>query len=106
MMKGSGIMKYLKIKNNNVYFVNPEGEEKEIDDIGKEDILYLLNEATSEDVEFEMDVIEEDNIRNEAHKIIYTELYKKFVELIKNKDRFIDESTNLYKDAFNKYKEV
>ena len=41
---------------------------------------------------------------NEAHKIIYGNLYKKFDELLENKTRFHDESVALYKDALDKYK--
>jgi len=32
-------------------------------------------------------------------------LYRKFKELLDNKNRFIDESENLYKDAVQKYAE-
>ena len=51
----------------------------------------------------EMDEYKDAIIQNEAHKIIYSGLYRKFKELLDNKNRFIDESENLYKDAVQKY---
>lgn len=36
-------------------------------------------------------------------KLFHSGLYRKFKELLDNKNRFIDESENLYKDAVQKY---
>lgn len=95
-------MTYLRINAGKAYYSN-EKEEKSIDQISKDDILYLLDQATSEKVEFEMDEPREGTIQNEAHKIIYVALYTKFKELLNNKERFIDESSHLYEDALQKY---
>ena len=40
----------------------------------KDDVLYLLNLATSSDEPFEMDPIGDQDVLNEAHKIIYRSL--------------------------------
>lgn len=98
-------MKYLKIDNNKGYYVDKEDQYNTIDTIKKEDLLFLLECATNHEIEFEMDEITDDNLKNEAHHIIYQELYGKFNELLNNRDKFLDESENLYKDAFDKYKE-
>jgi len=98
-------MKYLIIRKGQGYFFNVEEKEKKIDSITKDDILFLLRQATNAEIDFEMDVIDKDNIKNEAEKIIYENIYIKFQELLKNKNVFIDESMALYKDAFAKYKE-
>jgi len=98
-------MIYLKIENGKGYFVNPKGEKCEIDTIRKEDILFLLDKATDSTVTFEMDSVSDENIQNEAHKIIYQSLFRKFTELLSNKNRFLDESEALFKDAFQKYKD-
>ena len=98
-------MKYLIIRNGQGYFLNTEEKEKKIDSITKDDILFLLRQATNAEIDFEMDVIDKDNIKNEAEKIIYENIYIKFQELLKNKNVFIDESMALYKDAFAKYRE-
>ena len=50
-----------------------------------------------------MDKIENGNIQNEAHKIIYGNIYNKFEDLLTKKNMFLDESENLYKDALKKY---
>lgn len=72
--------------------------------ITKEDILYLLDEATDSTSNFEMDEITDDSIKNEAHKIIYKSIYSKFSNLLSNKKQFLDECDGLYKDALQKYK--
>lgn len=79
--------------------------EKKIDTISKEDILFLLTQATDAECEFEMDESNDDEIKNEAHKIIFENIYNKFNDLLKNKNKFLDESMAQYKDAFEKYKE-
>ena len=102
-MKGSMIMIYLKIDNGKGFYYNIANEYKEIDTVRKEDILYLLDCATDSTVAFEMDEFIGPNIQNEAHKIIYGTLFQKFKELLENKDRFLDESEALYKEALRKY---
>lgn len=96
-------MIFLKINNGKGYFLSKINEMVELDKMHKEDILYLLDQATDPNVVFEMDELTDGAIQNEAHRIIYDALYKKFDELLKNKNRFLDESENLYKDAFSKY---
>lgn len=47
--------------------------------------------------------MDENQISNPAHKIIYQNLSDKFNELLSNKTQFLDESEALYKDALQKY---
>lgn len=98
-------MTYLKIENGKGYFLNANNKMQEIHEINKEDILRLLDFATDSKINFEIDEIKDGNIQNEAHKIIYSGLYNKLKGLLNNKNRFIDECENLYKDAVQKYKE-
>ncbi|MES2062574.1 MAG: hypothetical protein V4456_11680 [Bacteroidota bacterium] len=99
-------MKYLKIDDNKCFFLRKEADETSnwiaIDLITKEDLFQLLNKAITED--FYLDEFIEDKISNKAHQIIYKNLCDKFSELILNKNRFKDESENLYKVALEKYK--
>ena len=104
MKRGGKIMKYLEIKNGKGYFINDSKNQVEIDQIKKEDILSLLNKATSEEDVFEMDMIDEHQLENQAHKIIYENLSRKFSEILENKSRFVDESGELYKEAKQKYR--
>mgnify|MGYP000966320230 FL=1 len=97
-------MKCLEVSNGKGYFLDEDKQMKEIDKITKEDILGLLGIATDMDETFEMDEWDEKNgSSNEAHKIIYGHLYRKFKDLLDNKARFHDESVALYQDALDKY---
>ncbi len=103
MKKGKKNMKYLIIENGLCKYYGVDKEYHLIDDISKDDILYLLNIATDENSDFEMDNIENKEINNPAHKIIYRNLNEKFNELLTEKTRFVEESEALYKEALNKY---
>jgi len=97
-------MKYLKINNGKgLYQTEPENW-IELDKIGKDDLMTLLDKAVNED--FEMDEYDTEALQNKAHQIIYNHLYQKFSELILNKSRFKDESEQLYKSAIEKYTEA
>ena len=98
-------MKYLRVDNGKGYYLGSDNELHEIDSIQKEDMLHLLDAVTDKNIDFEMDDCEDD-IQNEAHRIIYKELHKRLKELLEDKDRFLDESESLYKEALQKYKET
>ena len=98
-------MKYLDIKNGKGYFWNSEGNEIEIDKIKRDDILYLLDLASNENIDFEIERMEKNKIKNEAHRIIYQSISVKFQEFLENRTQFIEESNLLYKDALEKYTE-
>ena len=102
-MKGEKIMKCLEIKNGKGYFRTVEKDFQEIDKIGKDDILSLLDIATDAETSFEMDDVNNNEINNPAHKIIYQHLFEKFNDILQNKNRFLDESNAKYKDALQKY---
>jgi hypothetical protein len=94
-------MRYLKIENSKGFYCLKEDIWQEIDKIGKDDLMSLLDKAIETD--FEMDEYKPENITNKAHQIIYKNLYLKLSELLENKCRFKDESEQLFKKAFEKY---
>lgn len=95
-------MTYLKIDNNKGYYrIETTGDWIEIDQIGKDDLLKLLNIATKQD--FEMDEYKDKLLQNPAHNIIYKNIYRKFSELLGNKTRFQDSVNSMYKSAIDKY---
>lgn len=97
-------MKCLKIENGKGYFLRSNGDMEQVDRMTKDDVLYLLNIATSSEEQFEMDSDEEEqNLSNEAHKIIYRSLHSKFSEILESRSRFAEESASTYKDALEKY---
>lgn len=95
-------MKYLKIEENNAEFLKKDNSYEKIDKIDKNDILFLIN-AAMEKNDFEIDVYDSQKIKNPAQQIIYENIYKKFGELLKNKNQLKDQVDNMYKDAFEKY---
>ncbi|PWH85203.1 hypothetical protein [Brumimicrobium oceani] len=95
-------MKYLKIENNKGHYLTPSSQWAEIDKISKEDLMFLLNKAVSE--EFEMDEYLEENIGHKAHQIVYKSIHEKFSELVENKNVFKDECDSMFKNAVEKYK--
>jgi len=94
-------MKFLKIEDNKGFFAVDGKTWSPIDQINKEHLLQLLERALSDN--FEMDNFEKEKLGNQAHQIIYKNIYEKFVELGKNKNRFKDESEAYYKEAIEKY---
>lgn len=103
-LKENSPMIYLKIENGKGYFFKEPDQWIEIDQIGKEDLLTLLDKAIADD--FEMNDYDAGLLQNTAHQIIYKHLFQKFNELVENKSRFKDESEQLYKSAIEKYTEA
>lgn len=97
-------MKYLKIENNKgLYRLSlQQNNWKDIDQINKDDLLVMLELASSG--EFEMEEYSDDLLRNPAHNIIYKNIYNKFCEFLNNKTRFDDSVNVIYKQALEKYK--
>ncbi|WP_340153941.1 hypothetical protein [uncultured Marivirga sp.] len=96
-------MTYLKINNNKGFFRVDSSKDDwyEIDQIGKDDLLKLLNIATTQD--FSMDEYKDELLMNPAHNIIYRNIYSKFSELLSNRTRFQDSVNSMYKSAIDKY---
>ena len=95
-------MKILKIENNKGYFRTSEDEDwSEIDTIGKENLMALLDVFISTDVE--MDEPDSENLQNQVQLIIYRSVFEKFRDLGENKSTFKDESNKKYLSAVRKY---
>ena len=101
MMKGMNIMKYLKIKENRVIFLNEKLEEKLFDTICKEDILFLIKKCFEDD--FEYDSYDNESIKNTVHNIIYKDISNKIELLIADKVNIEETINNEFKDAWDKY---
>lgn len=96
-------MIYLKINNNKGHYRVDDSENWiELDKLGKEHLLKLLDFAVT--TEFEMEEYDESLLSNPAHNIIYKNLYVKFRDLLTNKTRFQDTAEAMYKAASEKYK--
>lgn len=95
-------MKIFKIENGTAQFWSVRQQKcLPIDQIDKNDLLGLLEFFLENDAE--MDKIDEDNLQNQAHLIIYRSILEKFEALEQNKSKFKDQSDRLYLDEIRKY---
>ncbi len=96
-------MDYTKIDNHMVYFRLNENEKwNEITNINKEDILKLVELLLEED-DFKIAEFNEELIKNEAHKIIYDNIYNKLNQLISQKETILGNSKQMYSKIIQKY---
>lgn len=103
MTVGGKDMKLLSIDNNSGLYLGESGQYNQIEKITKEDLLRLVNLTLKEDVEF--DVYDENAIKNQAHQIVYKNIFEKLRGLKDRKKEFIDESERLYLKEYEKYRE-
>lgn len=97
-------MKCLKIDNGKGEYSVDGTIFAPIDSITKEDVLKLLDIALDNKQDFEMDEYISDSFTNPAHRVIYSNLHDKFVLLKASKSQFTTEVSELYQEAFDKYK--
>lgn len=97
-------MKFLVIDNGQAkYTVDPTiPASTKIDQISKDDLFKLLEFCLTEE-DFEMDPYDDNKLQNKAHQIIYKNLYQKLDDVMKQRVRFSDEKTALYRTAITKY---
>lgn len=95
-------MKILKVENGNGFFFSAKDKKwRPIDTIDKDGLMILLNSFLENDVE--MDVMDDANLSNQAHRIIYKSIYEKLNTLNENKRKFSDESQRMYLEEIRKY---
>ena len=95
-------MKILKIEDGSGYFwLAASSEWRKIDEIDKDGLLSLLDLFLDSDAQ--MDAPDENNLRNEVHKIVYVHIFQKLASLSESKSSFKDDSERLYFDEINKY---
>lgn len=102
MSIGEAGMKVLKIENNQGHFLTEENGYETVDKIDKVILLRLVNLALEDD--FEIDEYDEDELKNQAHQIIYKNISVKLNDLHQKRNQFRDESERLYLDEYEKYK--
>ena len=95
-------MKALKIENSKGFFLTEGGKYETVDKVDKVILLKLVNAALEDS--FEFDEYDEENLRNQAHQIIYKSISEKLKDLHSRRNEFRDESERLFLDAYEKYK--
>lgn len=96
------VMKALKIENSKGYFLTEEGAYETVDRIDKVILLRLVNAALEDD--FEIDEYNEEDLKNQAHQIIYRSISEKLNDLHNRRSQFRDESERLFLSEYEKYK--
>lgn len=95
-------MKVLKIEDNQGFYTTTGDTYNSIDKINKDDLLKLVELTLEGDVE--IDEYSEEMLKNQAHQIIYKNIYEKLLGLQKRRDEFKDESERLFLQEYEKYK--
>lgn len=101
IMKGKQYMKHLRIENNKGEFLRGT-EWILLPELTGDDVLSLAKAAVQEE-DFDMDVYAENALPNPAHKVIYQNLYTQLEALHNRRVAFLDETRNIYQDAYDKY---
>ena len=96
-------MKLLKIDDSKGYFLLGDGNFAEIDKLTKEDLLRLVDLTLSED-EMEYDEYSDDEVKNQAHQIVYKSVHEKLTELRSRREEFVDESERMYLADYERYR--
>jgi len=96
-------MKLLKIEENVGLYLDVHNDYVEVNRITKEDLLRLVDLTLRDDVEF--DEYSDGAIKNQAHQIVYRNIYEKLRDLKGRKEEFIDQSERLYLEEYEKYRD-
>ncbi|HEX7048297.1 MAG TPA: hypothetical protein VF275_12070 [Gammaproteobacteria bacterium] len=95
-------MKILKIDNNQGFFLDVDDSYRSVDKIDKERLLAIINRVVENEVTFDHPT--EENLKNQAHKVIYQSLFKKLSDLVARKEQLKDESERAYLKEYERYK--
>ena len=97
-------MKLLEIKNMQGLFLDEKNDLITVDKITKDHLLRLVDLTLSEqDIEF--DEYDEALIGNQAHQIVYQNIYQKLSNLYARRQDFVDETATQFLDDYNRYKQ-
>jgi len=103
MREGDARMKLLKIDNMLGHYLSESGDYVPVDKITKDHLLRLVNLTLANNVEF--DEYDDEQIQNQAHQIVYKNIYEKLHGLRERRQEFIDESERLYLKDYEKYRD-
>lgn len=97
-------MKVLKIVSGKCFFNTDGGIDKPISDIGKDDLLKILDMIYL-DEDYDIDPIDSDTeIYSDVERIIYESVYNKIKDFVFKVDELKLEVENEFKDVKEKYK--
>ena len=94
-------MKLLKIDNELGYFLAEDSSYHPIDQITKEALLWILERIL--DGSGELGEYDEEELKNQAHQVVYKSIYSKLKAVEQRKQEFIDESERLFLEDYQRY---
>lgn len=94
-------MKLLKIENKQGYYLVDGEEYAPVDQITKDDLLKLVDLVLNGDIEF--DDYSDEEVKNQAHQVIYKSIFEKLKGLEERKDEIRDVSNRLYLQEYERY---
>jgi hypothetical protein len=100
-MTGGISMKLLKIENHLGHYRTEDGTYHKVDQITKEALLWILEKVL--DGSGELDEYDENELKNQAHQVVYKSIYSNLKALEDRRDEFIDESERLFLDDYKRY---
>lgn len=101
MTQEGEFMKLLKIEEPLGQFLTKDGTYNTIDKITKDDLFRIVEGILESSGE--LDLYDEEKIKNQAHQVIYKSVYSNLKALEDRKQEFIDESERLYLEDYKKY---
>ncbi len=96
-------MKLLKIDNHLGHYRAENGAYYEIDQITKEALLWIIEKVLDGTGEF--DEYDEDELKNQAHQVVYKSIYSNLKALDDRRQEFIDEAERLFLEDYKRYVE-
>ena len=97
-------MKLLKTEDNQGFFRNKDDGFDPVDKLTKEDLLRLAELVLEED-DVEFDPYDEEVVKNEAHRILYKNVWEKLQGLRDRRVEFLEKRDTLYQKAYEEYQE-
>ncbi len=94
-------MKLLKTEDSKGYFYVSDEEYLPMDKLSKSALLKLVDLTLENDIE--MDEYDENEIKHQAHQVIYKSVFNKLKSLDDRKQEFIDESERMFLAEHEKY---
>ncbi len=94
-------MKLLKTEDSKGYFYVSDEEYLPMDKLSKSALLKLVDLTLENDIE--MDNYDENEIKHQAHQVIYKSVFNKLNSLDGRKQEFIDESERMFLAEHEKY---
>lgn len=94
-------MKHLRINDQKGEFLR-EVDWLVVTEITADDVLNLAKAAVEEE-DYDVEPYDEAALPNPAQRIIYQKISEQLISLHARKQEFLDETRNIYQDAYDKY---